>query len=98
MCLTSTPEISDFLAELAEFFAHPPVGSKLSRVIVNGRPGRVLEYLPGQLPGRPGLVTCTCTYIVEHDDGEQVTYVVNDWDQNAPKVERAQVTVVPSEP
>lgn len=57
-----------------------------SNVTVDGRPGTVVEYLPGVLPGRPGLVTCTVTYVIDHG-GELATYVVNDWDRKAPKVD-----------
>lgn len=55
------------------------------RVLVDGRPGVVVDYLPGVHPYKLGLVTCTATLIVDHG-GEETTYVVNDW-TGTPRVE-----------
>lgn len=71
---------------MAEYMARP-APQPGSNVTVDGRPGTVVEYLPGVLPGRPGLVTCTVMYVIDHGGGELATYVVNDWDCNAPKVD-----------
>lgn len=75
----------EMLDAMVEYMARPSP-TPGSNVTVGGRPGTVVEYLPGEMPGNPGLVTCTTTYVVDHD-GELVTYVVNDWAQSAPKVE-----------
>lgn len=68
----------DFLESLVAAFLAPSiiVGS---HVLVNGKPG-IVTGLP------PLSVTCTVAYDVDHD-GEIVSYVVNDWNPNAPNVE-----------
>lgn len=78
--------MSDAMADAMCKYMAAPSPQPGSSVTVDGMPGIVVEYLPGQLPGSPNLVTCTVTYVIDHD-GELVTYIVNDWDSSAPKVE-----------
>lgn len=68
----------EFIKEMIEvMMAAPNPGD---RVAVNGRPGTFVDYAPS-------AATCQITYIVDHDDGERVSWWCGDFDPNRPKIE-----------
>jgi hypothetical protein len=73
-----TPDDDPFMAELMEALM-TPLPQTGDRLIANGRPGTFVGR-------KPEAVTCQVTYIIDHDDGERVEWVLNDWDRNKPEI------------
>jgi hypothetical protein len=76
--VSGTPDDDPFMAELMEALM-TPLPQTGDRLIANGRPGTFVGR-------KPEAVTCQVTYIIDHDDGDRVEWVLNDWDRNKPEI------------